>query len=71
MELALVLDDLGICRLPMFYMEEEIKSGKLEILFEDLPAPEIDVFVVYPSRKHLSPKVRAFIDLTVEQLSKK
>ncbi|BAJ03454.1 LysR family transcriptional regulator [Shewanella violacea] len=69
MELALVLDDLGICRLPMFYMEDKIKSGKLVILFEELPAPEIDVFVVYPSRKHQSPKVRAFIDLTVDYLA--
>lgn len=69
MELALVLDDIGICRLPMFYMEEEIASGKLAVLFEDHPTPQIDVFVVYPSRKHLSPKVRAFIDLTVGFLS--
>ena len=69
MEFAMTLDGLGVCRLPEFYMQDTIETGKLEILFPEYPAVDIDVFVVYPSRKHLSPKVRAFIDLTVDHLS--
>ncbi|RTR39921.1 LysR family transcriptional regulator [Shewanella canadensis] len=67
-QLALTLSGHGICRLPKFYMTDALASGQLEILFPALPAPEIDVYVVYPSRKHLSPKVRAFIDLVVEKI---
>ncbi|ACA88014.1 transcriptional regulator, LysR family [Shewanella woodyi ATCC 51908] len=68
MEFAMTLDGLGICRLPEFYLQDTLETGKLEILFPQYPTTDIDVFVVYPSRKHLSPKVRAFIDLVVERL---
>jgi DNA-binding transcriptional LysR family regulator len=69
MELAMVLEGHGICRLPEFAMEKEIKSGELEILFSDYVAPDVNVYAVYPSRQHLSPKVRCFIDLMTQQMS--
>nr|WP_275974028.1 LysR family transcriptional regulator [Shewanella pneumatophori] len=68
MQLAMVLAGHGIARLPSFYMEAALNDNRLEILFENCPNTEIDVYVVYPSRKHLSPKVRAFIDLAAERL---
>ncbi|WP_448211741.1 LysR family transcriptional regulator [Colwellia sp. MEBiC06753] len=67
MELAMVLDGLGICRLPAFAMDQALATGQLVTLFEDYPANSVSVFVVYPSRKHLSPKVRSFIDLLVDK----
>tara|TARA_R110001583_G_scaffold19264_14_gene75613 strand:+ start:621 stop:1535 length:915 start_codon:yes stop_codon:yes gene_type:complete len=63
MELAMVLAGHGICRLPEFAMKQEMKAGKLELLFPNYLAPDVNVYAVYPSRKHLSPKVRCFIDL--------
>ena len=68
MELAMVIAGEGICRLPEFVMEQELKEGKLEVLFNDYLAPEINVYAIYPSRKHLSPKVRCFIDLLEEHI---
>ena len=68
MELAMVLAGHGVCRLPEFVMEEAMRSQKLSILFSDYIAPTIDVYAIYPSRKHLSPKVRCFIDLLVEKM---
>ncbi len=68
MELAMVKAGHGICRLPEFAMEQEIKDKSLEILFSDYPAPIINVYAIYPSRQHLSPKVRCFIDLIVEHM---
>jgi len=68
MELAMVLAGQGICRLPEFTMDQALAENKLEILFSDYPAPVIDVYAIYPSRKHLSPKVRCFIDLLVEHM---
>ena len=65
MELAMALDGHGICRLPAFTMQSALAEGKLAILFPDYPQADVDVYVVYPSRKHLSPKVRAFIDMLV------
>lgn len=66
MELAMVLQNKGICRLPEFYMEKELKESKVVILFDNFKQVNIDIYALYPSRKHLSPKVRKFLDLLVE-----
>ena len=68
MELAMVLADLGICRLPTFTMDKALNENKLVILLDDYIAPIINVYAVYPSRKHLSPKVRSFIDFLVDRM---
>lgn len=65
MELAMVMQDKGICRLPEFYMEKELKGKKVVVLFNDYKNINVDIYALYPSRKHLSPKVRRFIDLLI------
>jgi len=70
MELAMVLSGHGICRLPEFVMEQALREKKVAILFPEYNSPTIDVYAIYPSRKHLSPKVRCFIDLLVEKMPK-
>jgi len=61
MELALVLADQGIVRLPRFNLKDELETGALVELFTEYPNQNIDVFLVYPSRKHLSARVQSFI----------
>lgn len=68
MELAMVKSGHGICRLPEFYMEEELKNNELCILFSDYETQKIEVHVLYPSRKHLLPKVRCLIELLAEKI---
>ena len=67
-QLAMVLAGQGITRLPGFYLTEAWDHPELEILFEEFVEPEIHVYAVYPSRKHLSAKVRTFIDLLSDEL---
>ncbi|MFD2165364.1 LysR family transcriptional regulator [Thalassotalea euphylliae] len=69
MELAMVLDGHGVCRLPAFTMKSAMENSQLAIMLDDYAGKDVDVFVVYPSRKHLSPKVRSFIDLLVSSFS--
>ncbi|RMD90113.1 MAG: LysR family transcriptional regulator [Alphaproteobacteria bacterium] len=53
---------LGIARLPAFILDDEIARGTLvEVLPAFRPAP-IPVQAVYAPNRHLSAKVRAFID---------
>lgn len=68
LELAYAVAGLGITLLPKFCFSDEIETGKLVELFTDLPPTLVDVFLVYPTRKHLSSKVRAFIDFIVEEV---
>ncbi|KZM41621.1 LysR family transcriptional regulator [Marinomonas sp. SBI22] len=70
LELDLCLAGKGITRMPKFNLGDEIETGKLVQLFEDYDRFKIDVYLIYPSRKHLSSKVRCFIDFVSEALNK-
>ena len=52
----------GITLLPMFIIEESIKSGALEIVLEEFEEQGFDTYVVYQRTRHLSVKTRTLID---------
>ncbi|RYU43693.1 LysR family transcriptional regulator [Aliivibrio finisterrensis] len=68
MELSLCLAGQGITRIPHFHLTDELETGRLVELFADYPELTIDIFMVYPSRKHMSAKVRCFMDFIFEHL---
>lgn len=68
LEIDLAVADQGILRVPRFTLKDELTTGKLVELFADWPKPAIGVYMVYPSRKHMSLKVRSFIDFVMEAL---
>ncbi len=57
----------GIVMLPTFYIGEQVKSGVLQPVLCKFKPPELAVSVVYPERRNLMPKVRAFIDALAEK----
>lgn len=71
MELEMVKAGLGVCRIPGFYLDGLLQNNDIEILFPEYVLPSVNVYVIYPSRKHLSPKVRRLIDLLSEEFRKK
>jgi DNA-binding transcriptional LysR family regulator len=63
---AAAMSGVGIVMLPTFYVGEQLRSGELvPILCKFRPA-DIAVYAVYPERRNLTPKVRAFIDFLAE-----
>jgi DNA-binding transcriptional LysR family regulator len=63
----LVLAGHGIGFLPSFAIAEDIKQGKLKaVLPMHIPGP-IGIYASYLNRKHLSAKVRLFIEMAVEK----
>ncbi len=68
MQLALCLSGQGIVRLPLILLSDELKRGKLVRLFDDYQPHITNVNLLYPSRKHLSSKVRAFNDFIITEL---
>ena len=59
---AAALQGLGIARLPVFLLDDELARGRLvEVLAACRPSP-IPVQAVYAPNRHLSAKVRRFID---------
>jgi len=68
MELALCMAGHGIARMPGFLFTDEFESGRLVELFPDYQISPIEIYLIYPSRKHMSAKVRSFIDYVVERM---
>ena len=66
------LQGLGIACLPTWIVGPDIQSGALRTIltrWEVQPtATEAPIYAVYPHNRHLSPKVRAFVDFIVETL---
>lgn len=66
LEVAMVVQGIGITRLPLFTCEQEVANGDLKIILEDYDQIKFDVYAVYPHRQYLTAKVRAFVDFVVE-----
>jgi DNA-binding transcriptional LysR family regulator len=59
----------GIVFEPAFIVGPEVRAGRLVPLLQDyVPAPA-PIYAVYPSRKHLSAKVRVFVDFLVARFA--
>ena len=52
----------GIIRQPTFMLETSLRRGSLVPLLEAFPMPTIPAHAIYPRTRHLSYRVRAFID---------
>jgi DNA-binding transcriptional LysR family regulator len=64
--LAAVLAGLGISQVADFAAQPHIASGELVEVLTDWHHPAIPMHVVYPPNRHLSARVRAFVEWTAE-----
>ena len=62
------LSAAGILFQPQFIVDDDIASGKLVRILPEWQSEELGVYAVYPSRKHLSAKVRTFVDFLASAL---
>jgi DNA-binding transcriptional LysR family regulator len=61
-----VLGGTGMCSLPDYMCEDELRDGRLVQLLPDWTRPVGVVHAVFPSRRGLSPAVRSFLDFLGE-----
>lgn len=66
---AAALAGLGIAQLPGFLVDTDIGAGRLVEILPEACSREIGIYAVYPSRKHLSLKVRALADFLAAELA--
>jgi DNA-binding transcriptional LysR family regulator len=64
--LAAGLAGLGIMRAPLFMVTEHLASGALRPVLRDWSTDSIPLHVVYPPNRHLSAKLRIFVDWAAE-----
>jgi DNA-binding transcriptional LysR family regulator len=64
----LAMNGLGLARLPAFLCADDIKDGKLLPVLCDWSFRSSPIHALYPSNRHLSVKVRSFVDYIVDEL---
>lgn len=60
--LAAARKGLGLVQLPEFYVHADVSAGRLLTVLDDYQPTDSAVWAIYPSNKHLSPKIRLFIN---------
>jgi DNA-binding transcriptional LysR family regulator len=60
---------IGIAPLPAIYFEDPALKDTLTPVLSEFPMREATIYIAYVSRKHLSLKIRTFIDFCVEWVS--
>jgi DNA-binding transcriptional LysR family regulator len=63
---AVALQHRGIIFQPSFLVGDDLRSGALVQLLPQYLSTTLGVYAVYPTRKHLAPKVRLLIDFLIE-----
>lgn len=58
----------GIIWQPRFIVEDDLRTGGLVEVLTNYSTAELGIYAIYPSRKHLSAKVRTFVDFLVDKL---
>jgi DNA-binding transcriptional LysR family regulator len=64
-----LLAGFGLSLVPRRYVADDIARGALATVLDGWSAVETSVYAVYPSKRYLVPKVRAFVDFIVEILA--
>jgi DNA-binding transcriptional LysR family regulator len=57
----------GIILVPSFIAYKEIERGTLISILNDYKTPQVDAYAIYPQTRHLSQRVRAFVDFLVKR----
>jgi DNA-binding transcriptional LysR family regulator len=65
------LSGFGVASLPTFIVGADFRSGALVSALDRFVPQDLAMNAVYPHSRHLSPKVRAFVDFLVARFGKR
>lgn len=60
--LAAARAGLGLTQLPDFYVEDDLRQGRLQAVLREWEVGDVGVWAVFPHRRHLPARVRLFVD---------
>jgi len=66
---AIALSHQGVILQPTFLIGDDLAAGRLVELLPEYRSIELGVYAVYPTRKHVAPKVRALVDFLAQRLT--
>jgi DNA-binding transcriptional LysR family regulator len=65
----MTLAGLGVSLLPDFFVEDDIKEGRLTNLFADELDEQVGIYTLLPVRRQVTPAARAFADFVVDSFT--
>jgi DNA-binding transcriptional LysR family regulator len=69
-QMQLALSGVGIVRLTRLTVAQAVRDGRLVALLQDFLADEpVPIHAIYPHRRHLAPKVPAFVNFLIEKFT--
>jgi len=66
---ATALTHQGVILQPTFLVGDDLDGGPLVELMPEFRSIELGIYAVYPTRKHVSPKVRVLIEFLTEHFA--
>jgi LysR family transcriptional regulator for bpeEF and oprC len=66
---ACCLQGLGFIQAPRYRLDKLLDAGKLVEVLPKTPPPSMQISVMYPHHRQLSPRVRVFVDWVMERLA--
>ena len=60
------LAGLGVLQVPTFMVQHHLSSGRLRVILGEWLAEGLPLYVMYPQNRHLTAKVRVFVDWVTE-----
>lgn len=63
-----VRSGVGVALMPPWRCAAELRDRRLVRVLPDATGPEVSLYAVYPSRRHVSPNVREFVEGVVREL---
>lgn len=67
--LSMALAGRGIVQLPEYYLGDVLKRGEIVTILKNFQPEREGIWAIYPPNRHLSSKVRVFIDYLTERLA--
>jgi DNA-binding transcriptional LysR family regulator len=61
---------LGLIQVPRYHVEDDLKRGTLVAVLPDCPPSPTPVSLLNPRHRHLSPRVRVFIDYVMREFAR-
>lgn len=65
------INGMGLTILPTYMIGKDLQKGKLRVTLQEFEPASRPICAVYPHRRHLSAKVRTFVDFICERLQPK
>lgn len=66
---TLALAHKGVTLQPTFLIGKDLAAGRLVEILPEFRSIELGIYAIYPTRKHVAPKVRVLVDFLVQQFS--